>query len=96
MKGLITHLYVTSYKNWPFKFNILLRQDMYLSTLSIHGLPIPSIVNICEVSSFLFLCIVLTDFSVHAKNSNAYNSTCIKNIALKLQSVVPQVLTFYE
>ena len=84
--------------NKPFKLNLLLRQDTHLSACSsylssIHRLP--SILDIHEVSFFSFTSLLMHS-SIHTKNFSVYNSTCVMEKALKLPSVVSQVLNFYK
>ena len=76
---------------WFFEFNLLLAQDMYLLAPSVHRLSHKQSVFIF---SFSFASL-LTDFSISTRNSNAYNSTYITDIALKLLSAVSQELNFY-
>ena len=63
---------------------------MYLSTPSIHGLPstLKHTLTVLFFSSFFSFASLLMHSPVHTKNSNAYSSTCIINIALKLLSEV--------
>ena len=97
-----THLNITYHKTRLLKYSLLLRQDVYLSTPSIHGLPSVLTYSKCPLFLLFLFRLLCPSYipeipmqsSEHTKNSNTYNkSTCIMDVALKLLSVVSQGLS---